>query len=200
MTGARIGFMVGILSVVITLGAMAYFMLLGPDRLDFSPEGLPRTIESGEWLPLVIVPGVLIITGLAMIPFFRIMFPVQIKNGISAPARVLKVWDTGTSINDNPQVGLLLEVSPAEISSYQVETATVVSRLNAALVQPGIAAEVKYDPRKPSRLELVSLELPAAAPRGDTAARLAELKDLRDRDLVTEEEYQAKREEILKAL
>jgi hypothetical protein len=199
MKGARIGLLIGALGVVFALGTVGYELLLGPDRLDFSPEGLPRTLESGDWLLLLIVPGVLIITGLALLPFVHLIFPTHVKDGVSAPARVLKVWDTGVSVNDNPEVGLLLEVSPPMLAPYQVQTKKLVSRLQAALVQPGIAAEVKYDPHEPSRLEIVSLNL-GAPPHGDAAARLQELKDLRDGDLVTEVEYEAKREEILRAL
>jgi hypothetical protein len=32
-----------------------------------------------------------------------------VKNGVSAPATILRVWDTGTTVNDNPMVGFQLE-------------------------------------------------------------------------------------------
>jgi hypothetical protein len=134
-----------------------------------------------------------------MLPFLRIIFPREIKNGVTAQAKVLKVWDTGVSINDNPQVGLLLEVSPPGGNSFQVEAKTMVSRLNAALVQPGITAEVKYDPEKPQRIQILSLNIQGTAP-SNAAGRMEELNDLYDKGLITKEEYQQKREEILKAL
>ncbi len=185
--------------VLASLGFVAYMLLWGSDRIPFAGRSLPQLLESGDLVPLLVIPAVLIITGVTMLPFLRIMFPAEIKNGVTAPAKVLRVWDTGVSINDNPQVGLLLEVSPAGGSPFQAESKTLVSRLNAALVQPGVAAEVKYDPQKPQRLQLVALHIKGAGST-DTAARLEELTGLRDKRLITEEEYRQKREDILKTL
>ena len=197
---ARIGLLVGLLSVVVVMGIMLYEMVLGPDALDWSEEGIQRTLESGEWLPLVIIPIVLVISLLAFLPFWRIIFPEVIKNGETAPARVLKVRDTGVTVNDDPQIGLTLEITPSTIAPYEAEVTTLVSRLNAALVRPGIAAEVVFDPKKPSRVQVTSLDIPAAAVPGSSAARMQELKDLREQDLISEAEYEAKRKEILEAL
>jgi hypothetical protein len=144
-----------------------------------------------------------------MIPFYRIMFPMKIKNGVKTTARVLEVNDTGVTINDNPQVGLKLELRTQEGARLEVETKTVVSRLSVSNVQPGILAHVMYDPLKPQRLVVESFEAPEQPVPEEgsnderppsTAERLLELGDLRERGLVTEEEYQAKREEILKTL
>lgn len=200
MVIARIGLIIGLLGVILVMGVMFYEMVLGPDALDWSEESIQRTLESGEWLPLIIVPIVLIITGVAFIPFWRIIFPDVIKNGETAPARVLKVSDTGVTVNDDPQVALTLEITPSSIGPYEAEVRTIVSRLNASLVRPGIAAEVVFDPKKPSRVQLTSLEIPAAAAPGSSAARMNELNDLRDQHLISEEEYEAKRKEILEAL
>ena len=114
---------------------------------------------------------------------------------MTAPARVLKVRDTGVSINDNPQVGLLLEVTPLTEAAFQAEGKLVVSRLNAALVQPGVAAEVKYDPRNRARLQIVGLTLSPLV-SGGAAARLEELNTLRKDGLITDEEYEQKRQEM----
>lgn len=114
-------------------------------------------------------------------------------------AKVLKVWDTGVSINDNPQVGLLLEISLVGGIPYQVEAKTVVSRLNASLVQPGITAEVMVDPQKPQRMQILALDIDQQ-PNEDAVTRMEELNALRDKNLITESEYQRKREEILKHL
>lgn len=184
---------------VASFGFVFYMMFWGPERIDLAERGLPELIESGDLVGIIVVPIVLIITALSMRPFLRIIFPEQIKNGITAQARVLKVWDTGVSINDNPQIGLELEVSPPGGSPFQVEAKTVVSRLNAALVQPGVTAEVLYDPQKPARLQVQTLNVAEAGASG-AAARLEELEALRDKGLITAQEYQQKREEILKAL
>lgn len=199
MKSVRTIFLISFLGVITSLGVVVYFMFSGPDRLQFSGKSLPEMVQDGTLLGLLIIPVVLIIIGVSLLPFLRIIFPVEIKNGVTAQAKVIKVWDTGVSINDNPQVGLLLEISPPGDNSFQVEAKSVVSRLNAALVQPGITAEVKYDPEKPQRLQILTLNIQDAAP-SNAAARMEELNGLYDKGLITKEEYQQKREEILKAL
>ena len=68
-----------------------------------------------------------------------------LTSGEPAAATILKMWDTGTTLNDNPQVGLLLEVHPVNRSPYQVETKCFVSRLKIPQVQPGAVVAVKID-------------------------------------------------------
>ncbi len=195
----RFFFLLGVGIALVAMAVVVYQMLWGPDALRLEDKSLQQLLEGGELLTLAIIPFFLIVMGLSMLPFLRILFPGEIRNGVTAPARVLKVCDTGVSINDNPQVGLLLEVTPATESAFQAEGKLVVSRLNAALVQPGVAAEVKYDPRNHSRLQIVGLTLsPVAA--GGTAVRLEELETLRKDGLITAEEYEQKRQAILDAL
>jgi hypothetical protein len=157
---------------------------------------------------------VVIVMALTMFPFFRIIFPAKIKNGITTEAKVLKVWDTGVTINNNPQLGLLLEYSQLGSSVIQAQAKTVVSRIQAALVQPGITAEVLYDPNKPTRVQLKTLHVAEAAQAStasianstdpsnsmDPSDRLEELNDMHNKKLITDEEFQQKREEILKNL
>ncbi len=184
---------------VLSLGVVVYLMFWGPDHIELSGKSLPELLK-GEALPAIAVVLVtLIISGAVMVPFLRTIFPAEIKNAVTAQAKVLKVWDTGVSINDNPQVGMLLEVTPSMGAAFQAEAKTVVSRLNAALVQPGITAEVKYDPQKPQRLRVETIHV-GGETRPSAAARMQELEELRDKRLISEAEYQRKREEILKAL
>jgi hypothetical protein len=199
MKSARGAFIIGGIIALASLGIVAYLMIWGPDHIEISGRSLPDLIESGDLLPVIIIPVVLIICAVSIVPFLRIIFPGEIRNAVNAQAKVLKVWDTGVSINDNPQVGLLLEVSPPGLAPFQVEGKTVVSRLNAALVQPGISAEIRYDPQKPKRMRILTLHVQAISGT-QTAARLEELNDLREKNLITTEEYQQKRDEILKKL
>ncbi len=199
MKSVRIIFIVSTSIGLLSIGVVASLMLWGPDHIDFNGKTLSQLFGEGELWGLIIIPVVIVISAVALLPFLRIIFPAQINNGVTARARVLKIWDTGVSINDNPQVGLLLEVTPPTGTPFQAEAKTVVSRLNTSLVQPGTAAEVKYDPQKPQRLQVVSLQVSEAAP-GSTAARLEELARLHDQALITGEEYRRKREEILNNL
>jgi hypothetical protein len=186
--------------MVIGLGFVFYQMFLGPDHIEFAGKSLQQLFEEGDLIGVLVIPIVLIISAVFMIPFLRIIFPANIKDGITTRARVIKVRDTGVTINDNPQVGLLLEFSPIGSGPVQIEARTVVSRLNAALVQPGITAEIKYDPKKTTRIQILTLNIEEEHAPTDTAARLEELNELHTKNLITEEEYQQKRAEILKNL
>jgi hypothetical protein len=216
MKQVRIIFLISGAITVITLGVVVYMMLSGPDHIEWQGRSLGELLENGDMLGLVMIPIALLIVAFSLRPFLRIIFPDEIKNGVDATAKVLKVWDTGVSINDNPQVGLLLEVKPLNAMPFQVEAKTVVSRLNVALVQPGTTAEVRYDPNKPQRIRVLTVHVQgASAPvastgvpstgkadltNGGAVARLEELEQLRTKGLISEAEYQQKRAEILKAL
>lgn len=189
-------------SVLVSLIGMAlaaFFMFMGPDRLEVAGKSIADLLKGGELLGIVAIPVVLIITALVMWSVFRTISPPKIKNGVIAPARVLEVQDTGVSINDNPQVKLLVEVLPKSGSAFQAEVKTLVSRLEVSLVQPGIEAIVIYDPLKPTRVQLSSMELKPVA-LNDAESRLRELNRLYDAGLITGEEFRSKREEIIKEL
>ena len=160
--------------------------------------GLPELIENGVG-PMIIMAVVLVIVLSTLYSFYRMIFPPQIKNGVTAEAKVLKVWDTGTTVNDNPQIGMLLEIKPPVGPSFQAEAKTLVSRLNAASVQPGITAKVIYDPEKPKRILVQEVQVANPA-ESNAVARMEELEQLRDRRLINEEEYQEKRKKILENL
>ena len=78
----------------------------------------------------------------------------KIENGILAQATVLRIWETGITVNDRPQVGFLLNVQHPDGSSYEAETKAVVSLINLPQVQPGATVAVKIDPNNRSRVAL----------------------------------------------
>lgn len=69
-----------------------------------------------------------------------------LEKGLPAQAVILKISDTGTTINKDPLVRLLLEVRPPGQPAFQAETERLISRLQIPLVQPGAMVSVKYDP------------------------------------------------------
>lgn len=77
-----------------------------------------------------------------------------LKEGVAANATILKIWDTGVTLNDNPQVGLLLEVQPIGREPFRVEMKSIISRIALAQVQPGRVVPVRYDPANPSNVAL----------------------------------------------
>ncbi|MFZ0548345.1 MAG: DUF3592 domain-containing protein [Candidatus Promineifilaceae bacterium] len=77
-----------------------------------------------------------------------------LKEGVAANATILKIWDTGVTLNDNPQVGMLLEVQPIGSEPFRVEMKSIISRIALPQVQPGHVVPVRYDPANPSNVAL----------------------------------------------
>jgi hypothetical protein len=76
------------------------------------------------------------------------------KTGLPAQATILQIWDTGTTVNDDPVVGFLLDVRPQEGEPFQARTKQLISRLTIPQVQPGAVVGVRYDPKNPQRVSL----------------------------------------------
>jgi formate hydrogenlyase subunit 3/multisubunit Na+/H+ antiporter MnhD subunit len=83
--------------VLISLGVVVYMMFWGPDHLELGGRSLSELLKSGDLTPLIVIPIVLIVSAVTILPFLRIMFPAEIKNGVTAQAKVLEVWDTAPS-------------------------------------------------------------------------------------------------------
>lgn len=208
MKNVRIIFIISMLITCVSMGVVV-FMALAESDVNFGETSLSELLKNENTQVIFIMPVVLLIIAASLIPFYRTIFPVKIKNGVKAKARVLEVNDTGVTINDNPQVRIKLELRTHEGTTLEVEAKTVVSRLSVGNVQPGVLASVVYDPLKPERIQVESFEIEEQPPSYGEAEeerppspteRLLELSDLRARGLVTEEEYQAKRAEILEDL
>lgn len=74
--------------------------------------------------------------------------------GEPAEAKVVRMWDTGTTLSDNPQVKFLLEVRPPGRAPYQAEVKCYVSRLRLSQVQPGNVIAVKVDRQDETKIAL----------------------------------------------
>jgi len=49
------------------------------------------------------------------------------ENGLPAKGKVLKIWETGILVNDNPVVGFLLKIYAKEVAPYEPETTALIS-------------------------------------------------------------------------
>ena len=87
-----------------------------------------------------------------------------LKTGISAPAVILNAEDTGTTMNDSPQVRLTLQVNPAFGPSFQAVTTTFVGRLQVGMITPGAPVTVRYDPADMSKVAIEHLGTPVFRP------------------------------------
>jgi len=91
-----------------------------------------------------------------------------LAHGASAPATIGKVWETGTRLNDQPQIGVVLQVQPADKPAFQAEAKMFISYLQAAQMQPGMLVNVRYDPQNPGKVAVESVTGMSAASLGAT--------------------------------
>lgn len=77
-----------------------------------------------------------------------------LQSGEPATATIVELRDTGVSVNDNPQVELVLDVLPTSRPPFRATTRTMISRLQTSQVQPGMQVLVKFDTNDPSKVAL----------------------------------------------
>ncbi len=130
-------------------------------------------------------------------------------DAIEAQATVLKVERKSWTVEDKQAALMWLQVQPPGDAPYPVKTLQLVHQNQFAWYSPGVQVRVKYDPKHMKRVQLigpcampdVSLEdIQAGAPAESPAGRLEKLEELRSRRLISEDEFQRIRAEILKAL
>jgi hypothetical protein len=135
--GAWIGIIGGIIGLLVGIGAVL--------------------ATSGS---IYIAAGMLIVFGGMFYLFYRLFFKPMIntsrlqKTGIAGKAKILEVHDTGVTINNNPQVKLIVEVKNSFGQRYNATIRTLVSRINPFAYQPGMEIPVKIDPKNEQNVVL----------------------------------------------
>lgn len=81
-----------------------------------------------------------------------------LATGVPAQATVLRLVDTGTSINEDPVIEFVLRVEPADAPPFEGRARALVSRLDVPAVQPGRVFPVRYDPADPQRVAIDAWE------------------------------------------
>lgn len=129
--GAWIGIIAGIIGLLVGIGAVI------------------RTAGStGTYIGL----GMLLLFGGMFFLFYQLFFKSLInarrlqKTGTPGRARIVEVKDTGVTINNNPQVKLILEVKNSYGQKYTTSCKVVVSRINPGAYSPGMEVPVRIDP------------------------------------------------------
>lgn len=69
-----------------------------------------------------------------------------LRRGRRAEAEVLELYETGSTINQQPLVGFRLKVYPISGAPFEAQTERIVPRPQVPQVQPGARLEVRYDP------------------------------------------------------
>ena len=105
-------------------------------------------------VPIILSVAITLVVLVWVRTFMRNMTGANLKDGTPAQATILRIWDTGTTINDNPVVGFLLEVRPQNLPAYQAESKSMIPRLSISQFQPGAIIPVKIDPQNQARVAL----------------------------------------------
>jgi len=82
-----------------------------------------------------------------------------VTEGKQGKAVVLKLEDTGVTINDAPRVKLLLEIQIPNYPAYQAEKKVTIPIIYLSQVQVGSTIEVWADPDDPNNQNKIALGL-----------------------------------------
>lgn len=96
-----------------------------------------------------------------------------LQTGLSAPAVIISVEDTGVTMNYSPQVRLTLQVTPADRPPFQAVATTFIGRVQIGMIIPGASVTVRYDPNDISKVAIESMGAPTMNPANVAAVQSA---------------------------
>lgn len=109
--------------------------------------------------------GAMIAIALGMVWYFFIGPQIHhdrlVKHGVQAPGRLLDVEETGTTINDSPELELTIEF---QLKDGRLDTSVCTftpSLRSIHLYQPGTSVTAAYDAEDPDEITIVSLGGPS---------------------------------------
>jgi hypothetical protein len=77
------------------------------------------------------------------------------RTGLPARATILEIWDTGMTVNDDPVIGLRVEVMrdghPPYVATIQK---ALISRLDVPAFQPEKVIPIRVDPEDPQHVAI----------------------------------------------
>jgi hypothetical protein len=77
------------------------------------------------------------------------------ETGVPASARILEIWDTGITVNNDPVIGMRVEIDRSDGTTYPaVIPKSLISRLDVPRFQPGATVAVRIDPQDPAKVAL----------------------------------------------
>jgi hypothetical protein len=118
------------------------------------------------------------------------------KVGLPGKATILEVRDTGVTINNSPQVKLMMEVKNSYGQKYNVQCRVLVSRINPNMFTPGMEVPVLIDPKNEQNVVIdykagnqtaapANYAASSSSPQPDVAALEAALMQLqKDNDAI----------------
>lgn len=122
---------------------------------------LPLSGDRGKETILIFIP--IMLFSFTMLGYFFLLSPYVdqklLTQGEPALATIVSIKPTGTQVNDQPEVRLLLDVQPENGPTYQTEKKMVISTFYAHQFQPGAELKIKYDPRNRKRIVVQAVQV-----------------------------------------
>ena len=119
------------------------------------PAQLTTLITFGAILPIVFGIGITVIVLVWVRKFMRTMTGANLKDGTPAQATILRIWDTGITVNEDPVIGMDVQVYPEDGEPWRATIPkSLISRLDIPRIQPGQIVPVRFDPQNPQRVAL----------------------------------------------
>lgn len=96
-----------------------------------------------------------LIVGVVILVLWRTVWPIVqqnrltrilLKSGTDAEGIVLQVHQTGTYVNNLPQLNIQMQVVPAKGQNFVTELKEIVALTDLPAVQPGLRLKVKFNP------------------------------------------------------
>jgi hypothetical protein len=115
--------------------------------------GIGAVVATAGKSGILIAAAMIAVFGGMFYLFYRIFFKPMInaarlqKTGLPGKATIVEVKDTGVTINNNPQVKLMLEVKNSYGQKYNAQCRVLVSRINPNMFMPGMEIPVLIDPK-----------------------------------------------------
>ncbi|MBS1914228.1 MAG: hypothetical protein JST22_19725 [Bacteroidetes bacterium] len=128
------------------------------------------------------------------------------EHGVHVPGRLIDVEETGTIVNDSPQLKLVIEFRRLDGHLDTATTTFVPSLRSVHFFQPGVAVTAAYDSTDPHEITITDISTgPAAAPAAAPAVQTppvpnaAAIQDSLRRTLDSVRELMQKMQEQLKS-
>ena len=113
------------------------------------------TYITGAVFALVAVSFAIVFGG----PLLRDIRARQVlATGVTVPAKVIDLRDTGNRYNYQPEIAIELEIMPSGRPPFRAVVKRVLTAADAATFAPGTVLSVKYDPAHPDQVAIVGPE------------------------------------------
>jgi hypothetical protein len=188
----------------LTLTASVALAAFGPANNDSSGSRTAAIVLAVIFVPLALAPLPLAFGGNKK----RSQAAQLAINGKRCPGVVVSVEDTGVTVNDNPHVKITVRAEPPGEPTFTVVKTATVSRVR--IPRAGDTCVVFYDPANREGSNGITFDMAPGFPVAKSAVKapddedpleqIAKLGELRDKGLVTPEEFEAQKKRLLTEL